>query len=113
MRPPDVPGRIRRGHTVCRELRIAWTVRDRDVVFTTPEAAQERLLAHVHDVSDLITDDVQLLIDTIQTSAAAPTWDTVGGPATAKFLDGDAPCLVVAHTTAGHRAVAAFLGSLR
>ena len=99
---------------VCRDFGIAWTVRDRDVVVTTREAAQEQLLVHVHDVSDLITDDAQLLIDVIQNCVAPQTWDTVGGPGAIR-PDGtkDGAFLVVIHTLDVHRQVAAFLARLR
>ena len=100
--------------TVCRDFGITWTVRDRDVVVTTLETAQEQLLVHVHDVSDLITDDCQILIDVIQGSVAAHTWDTVGGPGAIR-PDGtkDGAFLVVIHTLDVHRQVAGFLARLR
>jgi hypothetical protein len=47
------------------------------------------------------------------TSTVEPdSWDTVGGPAAVRLVDGDVPCLVVRHSTAGHRAVHGLLESL-
>jgi hypothetical protein len=97
-----------------READLTWMVRDDLLEITTSERAQERLFVHVHDVADLAdtAGGLQLLIDLIQSAVAADTWDTVGGPGSIRPVDGDVPCLVVRHSTAGHRQVHGFLESL-
>jgi hypothetical protein len=41
------------------------------------------------------------------------SWVSASGSASIQPIDGDVPCLVIRQTTAGHRAVDAFLRSLQ
>jgi hypothetical protein len=49
----------------------------------------------------------------VTTTVTPLSWADNGGVAQILPLDGDPACLVIAHSTAGHRAVDAFLRSLR
>lgn len=98
----------------CRDLDLAWTVRDRDLVITTRDADAERLFTHVHDVSDLITDDFPMLIDAVQGSVGPETWNVTGGPGSIG-PDGTTKgaFLVARQTLAMQRRVAGLLARLR
>lgn len=100
--------------TVCRDQALAWHVRDRDLVITTRDADADRLFTHIHDVSDLITDDFPILIDAIQGSVGPETWNATGGPGSIG-PDGttSGSFLVVRQTLAMQRRVAGFLARLR
>jgi hypothetical protein len=56
---------------------------------------------------------MQAFTTMLEANVTPNTWEQAGGPAVLRAVGGDAPCLVVSHTTAGHRAVAEFLGSLK
>lgn len=53
------------------------------------------------------------LMDLVVHTVEPTKWNVVGGAASVQPVPGDVPCLVIRQTTAGHRAVDAFLRSLR
>lgn len=99
---------------LCRPIDLAWTVEDDGLQITTVDGAAERLFVHVHDVSDLCESDLELLIELVQNSIAANTWNTVGGPASIQPDYSDAGTfLVVSQSLAGQRQIRGFLDCLR
>jgi hypothetical protein len=97
---------------------LAVVVMDDRITVTSPGDTSEELSTAVYPVHRLVgsgrqSRSFQSLIDLILATVAPDTWETVGGSATVQGIAGDAPCLVIRQTTAGHRAVDAFLRSLR
>jgi len=52
------------------------------------------------------------LVDAIEATVTPDNWMSVGGASMIRVIDGDVPGLVISHTTAGHRAVDAFLTAI-
>jgi hypothetical protein len=93
-----------------RPLGLTWFVRDKTLVITTPEAAEQALLVKVYPVADL-TEDLHQLSDLISASLAPTTWDNVGGPGAIRAIGRET--LVISQTQAVHDRVADFLAVLR
>jgi hypothetical protein len=94
-------------HQMLRPLELAWIVRDETLLITTGEQAEENLEVRLyplpwgyHTEGEV---QVQQLIDLIQSTVAADTWDTVGGPGTIRPLESSGmPQLIVSHSTEVH-----------
>lgn len=94
---------------------LAWDVRDEGLVITTQQELVESMTVAVYPVGHLGGGDrtVGSLVHMLESMVITPVrWESTGGPAIARPVDGDVPCLVVLHSAAGHRAVQAFLESL-
>ena len=93
---------------------LACEVRDEGLLVTTQEKSYESLTVAVYPVGHLAGGDrsVGSLAELVQSVVTPDMWDVGGGPAACKPVDGDVPCLVIAQTTAGHRAVHEMLESL-
>lgn len=102
--------------TVCGSHDLAWTVRDRELVITTNEHEQEHLLTHVHEVSDLLGDDLDPdpLITAIRSTLAPECWEVNGGIGTIRpDVTTDGARLVVSHTLGEQRRLAGMLARMR
>jgi serpin B len=83
------PTTIRRAINLALEpIGLASYVDEGELVITTKEKSDERLIVRVYDVSDLVLIDLDNpltganygpLIDSLQSTVAPETWDTVGG----------------------------------
>jgi hypothetical protein len=95
-------------------LELVGEVQDEGLVVTTAEQAENTMTVAVYPVGHLGGGDrsVGSLAELIMSTLQPDSWDTVGGPAAVRPVDGDVPCLVVSHSTAGHRQVHGFLESL-
>jgi hypothetical protein len=93
---------------------LACEVRDEGLVVTTQEQSEQSLTVAVYPVGHLGGGDrsVGFLAALVTSMVMEDTWDTVGGPAVVRPVDGDVPCLVVLQTTAGQCAVHEMLESL-
>jgi len=93
---------------------LAWEVRDEGLLVTTREKSDETLTVAVYPVGHLAGGDrsVGSLAELVTSVVTPDTWDTVGGAAVVRPVDGDVPCLVILQTTAGHRQVHELLESL-
>lgn len=103
---------------VLAPLGLAFALVDDQLTVTTADQAGQIVTAAVYPVHRLIGSEkkgrsFQSLIDLVCGTVAPETWDVVGGPGGIQPIDGDVPCLIIRQTTAGHRAVDAFLQSLR
>jgi hypothetical protein len=101
-----------------RPFDLTYTIVADRLVITTREREAERLSVAVYPVNRLIGAgpkgrSFESLMNLVTTTVTPDSWAEVGGPAAIRWLDGDPACLVIAHSTAGHRAVDAFLRSLR
>lgn len=98
-----------------RDVSMAFVVEDDQIVITTADTADFRFSAAIYPVDRLLAKgrDMQRLATMLQANVTPESWEEVGGPACLRAVGGDAPCLVVSHTTAGHRAVSEFLGALK
>ena len=98
-----------------RDVAMAFVVEDDQLVLTTADAAAERFAVAIYPVDQLLAKgrDIQAIVSMLERNVSPDTWESVGGAGRAMPIGGDAPCLVVLQTTAGHRAVAEFLGSLK
>jgi|LakMenEpi03Aug12_release.lakeMendotaPanAssembly.Ray.scaffolds.fasta_scaffold162451_2 hypothetical protein len=104
---------------ILEPLELVVDVQDEGLVVTTQEKSEATMTVAVYPVGHLGGGDrsvgslAELVTSTLVTSTVEPfSWDTVGGPAAVRPVDGDVPCLVVRHSTAGHRAVHGLLESL-
>jgi hypothetical protein len=94
-------------------LDLAWIVQDEALLITTKEKAEERLEVRLYYLPLGYDTDFQALIDLIQSTVAADTWDTVGGPGAIRRMDvGPTSQLVVATTYQVHREVEGLLRGL-
>lgn len=98
-----------------RDVAMAFVVEDDQLVLTTADAAAERFAVAIYPVDRLLAKgrDWERIIEMLQSNVMPATWEPQGVNGMAIPVGGDAPCLVVRQTTAGHRAVAEFLGSLK
>jgi hypothetical protein len=99
---------------ILEPLDLVVEVRDEGLVVTTKGQSQETMTVAVYPVGHLGGGDrsVGSLADMVTSTIQPDTWESVGGYAVVKPVDGDVPCLVVRQSTAGHRAVHEFLESL-
>ncbi len=100
---------------ILRDVSMAFVVEGDQIVITTADAASERFSVAIYPVDRHIAKgrDMERIAAMLQSNVTPDMWEEMGGPAYLRAVDGDAPCLVVSHTTGGHRAVAGFLGSLK
>ncbi|MGB8853512.1 MAG: PEGA domain-containing protein [Pirellulales bacterium] len=98
-----------------RDVAMAFVVEDDQIVVTTADAAAVRVSVAIYPIDRLLAKGrgMQGIVDMLQANVMPVTWEPQGGWGVVRPVDGDAPCLVVLQTTAGHRAVDAFLTSLR
>jgi hypothetical protein len=109
--------------TVLRDLGLTYLIRDESLTITTPEEAEGELVTVAYPVTDLVRlrdaqgqawSDFDTFINTITSTIAPVSWDTVGGPGA---IDGatyrNTDVLVVSQTQDVHREVAALLDKLR
>lgn len=99
---------------ILEPLDLALDVRDEGLVVTTQEERDNTMNVTVYPVGHLGGGDrtVGSLVHMVYSMVTPFAWDSTGGLAIARPVDGDMPCLVVLHSAAGHRAVQAFLESL-
>jgi hypothetical protein len=101
-----------------RPFDLTYTILSERLVVTTREREEERISVAVYPVNRLVGAgpkgrSFQSLVDLLQATVTPDSWGELGGPAMVRWLDGEPACLVISHSTAGHRAVDAFLRSLR
>jgi len=101
-----------------RPFDLTYTIVFERLVVTTREREAERFSVAVYPVNRLVGAgpkgrSFQSLVDLLQATVTPDSWGELGGPAMVRWLDGEPACLVISHSTAGHRAVDAFLRSLR
>jgi hypothetical protein len=106
-----------RGHALLNRmlspLDLAWIVQDEALLITTKEKAEERLEVRLYYLPLGYDTDFQALIDLIQSTVAADTWDTVGGPGAMRPMEeGPTSQLVVSTTYQVHREVEGLLRGL-
>lgn len=87
---------------------------DEGLVVTTKEKAWETMSVAFYPLDRLVGGGRMpgSLVTMVQELVMPQTWDTAGGPGMVRAIDGGVPCLVIRQSTAGHRAVEAFLKSL-
>lgn len=97
------------------QIRLTVAIAHDRLVVTTKDSADQRTTVALYPVDRLIGRgrSFQTLIDILQANVTPQAWNTVGGSASVMPVSGDPTCLVISHTTAGHREVDALLGSLR
>jgi type II secretory pathway component GspD/PulD (secretin) len=100
------------------QIDLTYVIAADSLVVTTRERESERFSTAVYPVNRLISAaprgrSLGALASLLQASVMSESWDSLGGSATIQPIDGDIPCLVIRQTTAGHRAVDAFLQALR
>jgi hypothetical protein len=97
---------------------LTWDLWHDRLTITTPEAARAHHSVALYPLGDLLKQgrNVSKLIDTVQSTVTPDAWDAAGGEAFIRAFgprEKAAPCcLVVLHTSAGHRAVGDFLQQL-
>jgi hypothetical protein len=101
-----------------RPFDLTYTILSERLVVTTREREAERISVAVYPVNRLVGAgpkgrSFESLMNLVTTTVTPLSWAGNGGVAQILPLDGDPACLVIAHSTAGHRAVDAFLRSLR
>lgn len=99
-------------------LGLTYVIADDRLTVTTKDKAAEILSVAVYPVHRLVGTSKKSrsfgsLINLIHSTVEPSTWNSVGGIGSIEPVGGDVPCLVIGQTTAGHRAVDAFLRSLR
>lgn len=98
---------------------LTWELRHDLLTVTTPHAARVHQSVAIYPLGGSAGDGHALskLIDTVQATVTPDAWQAAGGEAfIGAFRSGersDPCCLVVRHTSAGHRAVGEFLNQLR
>lgn len=118
--PLTFSSRGKKGHAILRRmlgpLDLAWIVQDEVLLVTTKEKVEENLEVRLYCLPSGYECDgssLQPLIDLVQSTVAADTWDTVGGPAAIRLLDiGPATQLVVSTTHDVHREIEGLLRGL-
>jgi len=84
------------------QVDLSWIIRDEVLVVTTREEAEVNLETRLYLLPcgyDCDAAGVQAVIDLIQGTVAADTWDTVGGPGAIRSMDmGPATQLVISTT---------------
>jgi hypothetical protein len=101
-----------------RPFDLTYTILSERLVVTTREREAKRISVAVYPVNRLVGAgpkgrSFESLMNLVTTTVTPLSWADNGGVAQILPLDGDPACLVIAHSTAGHRAVDAFLRSLR
>ncbi len=104
-------------------LDLTAVIDDGFLLVTTKEKAEEMLVAKVYEVSDLVLYDLDdpsaganyvPLVDTIQQTIAAETWNTVGGQgAIQPFEAAGIEAIVISQTASVHDKIEALLARLR
>lgn len=99
-------------------LGLTYVIADDRLTVTTKDKAAEIIGVALYPVHRLVgtsekSRSFESLIYLIQSTVEPATWDSVGGRGSIQAVGGDVPCLAIRQTTAGHRAVDAFLKSLR
>jgi hypothetical protein len=102
---------------VLSPLDLVWIVRDETLLITTKEKAEENLEVRLYPLpwGYQLGPAIHFLplIDLIQSTVAADTWDTVGGPGAIRPLEaGVIGQLVVSTTNEVHEEIEGFLGRL-
>jgi hypothetical protein len=100
------------------QIDLTYVIAADSLVVTTRDQAEERFSTAVYPVSRLnVTTprgrSLERLASLLEKIVMPESWASVSGSATIQPIDGDVPCLVIRQTTAGHRAVDAFLRALR
>lgn len=108
---------------VLRPLDLSWTLRDEVVLITTPEEAESALITKLYPVRDLVLDEDYdprdplaldfTLIDVIESTVDAETWDRVGGAGSVESMSHPVVVLVISQTEQTHEKVAGLLAQLR
>ena len=96
---------------------LTYVIAADSLVVTTRERAEQRFSTAVYPVGRLIGAtprgrSLERLAALLEKSVMPESWASASGSASIQPIDGDVPCLVIRQTTAGHRAVDAFLRSL-
>lgn len=99
-------------------VNLAFTVIDDRLTVTVEEPSLQQLSTAVYPVDRLVGTgkkdrSLESLVELLQSTVEPPTWETQGGLAAVRPVGGDVNALVISQTTQGHRAVDAFLKSLR
>ena len=88
---------------VLHDMGLTWVVRDEVLTVTTREKAQENLVVVAYPLPRGLGDgrpaDGQSMIDLIQSTVAAQTWDVVGGPGAIKPLESAGELLLIVSQT--------------
>ena len=107
-----------------KELDLTYVLRDEVLKITTPEESENEPAIMVYPVADFLTrespgaepavaeEQLDLLIDLIETTVAPDTWDTVGGAGTIVALD-PWGLLVIAQSNEIHDRIGGLLSAAR
>lgn len=95
---------------VLRPIGLTWLVRDGVLMVTTTDKAQEQLSVVAYPVPRAVgthrPPDLQDVIDLVQSTVAAPTWDTVGGQGAIRpILRDGVALLIVSQTSEVHEEI--------
>lgn len=103
-----------------RPLDLTWTIYDGVLLITTPDEADNLLVARVYNVEDLVrrgdprNDDYEALIELITSTIEPTSWDEVGGPGSIQeFRRANRPAIVVSQTPRAQEEIAALFAALR
>lgn len=99
---------------VLDDLDLAVSLSHDRLVVTSKKAADRRLTVAIYPVDRWIGNgrSLQTLVELLEGSVTPRTFVSLENAAVARPMVGDPTCLVIAHTTAGHRAIDAFLQML-
>jgi len=95
------------------ELGLTWTYEGKNLLVTTPEAAEQKLITTLHDVNGVTLQPgtADGLIRVLTRTISPSSWEEVGGPGTIEF---SAPVsLKVAQTRDVHEQIANLIATLR
>lgn len=94
---------------VLDELDLEATVRHESLLLTTREEAEARLISGVYPLpTQVIARRIEHLLDTIQSTIAADSWDIVGGSGAIRAAP-EANALVISQTLPVHKEIIALL----
>ena len=96
-------------HLLLKDMGLTYLIKEGFVVVTTIERAKEELIVRVYPAPQPC--DMQGLVELIQSTIAADSWDTTGGPGAIRPLVVE-QCFVVSQTSDVHDRIAAFMGTL-
>jgi hypothetical protein len=98
-------------HTLLDDIDLAAIVKHGSLLLTTEEAAGESLMIGFYPLpTQAEAGDPQPLIDLIQSTVAADTWDTVGGPGAIRPAE-DANTLAISQTQEVHAEILTLMRS--
>ena len=96
---------------VLHDLGLAWTIDGEQILISTPEVAESRLITISYDARDLVPkEDYDSLIQSLTDTVRPESWDDVGGPGK---ITGKEAALSITQTVEVHRLIETWLADLR